>query len=58
MTWKKNHPTVKLVSKIYKTGKKLSAKAMDILESEIARVVGIAKWCVFIPATASLDLDF
>ena len=57
MTWNKKHPTVKLVNKIYETGKKLSAKAMEIIESEIARVDRIAKWSVFIPSTASLDFD-
>jgi hypothetical protein len=58
MTWKRKHPTVKLVNKIYKTGAKLSAKAMEVLESEIARVTGVAKWCVFIPATANPNLGF
>ena len=46
MTWQKMEPTVKLVTGIYETGKKLSLKAMDLLEERFEREKGLEKWFV------------
>lgn len=46
MTWQKMKPIVKLVTAIYQTGKKLSLKAMALLEERFEREVGLEKWFV------------
>jgi hypothetical protein len=46
ITWKGIHPVVSLVRKVYKTGKKLSKKAMDVLEERLERWPGVEKWFV------------
>jgi hypothetical protein len=46
MTWQKIEPTVKLVTGIYETGKKLSLKAMALLEERFEREKGLEKWFV------------
>lgn len=38
MTWKGKHPVVKLVTKTYETGVKLTKKAMKKLEKEFNRL--------------------
>jgi hypothetical protein len=46
MTWQKIKPTVKLVTATYETGKKLSLKAMTLLEERFEREEGLEKWFV------------
>jgi hypothetical protein len=46
MTWQKMEPTVMLVTGIYETGKKLSLKAMTLLEERFEREEGLEKWFV------------
>jgi len=46
MTWQKIEPTVKLITAIYETGKKLSLKAMTLLEERFEREEGLEKWFV------------
>jgi len=46
MTWQKMEPTVKLVTGMYETGKKLSLKAMALLEERFEREKGLEKWFV------------
>lgn len=48
MKWKGRSPLVKMVSKVYETGKKLTKKAMDLLEQRFEREEGVAKWFVTI----------
>ena len=52
MTWKGKHPRVELVTTIYKTGVKLTAEAMALVESQVQRQAGLEKWLVdIIPPT-------
>jgi hypothetical protein len=53
MTWKGENPAVTLVDAVYETGKKLTAKAMLKVESQIHRLKEAWKWNVFIPSTAT-----
>jgi len=46
MTWKGIHPVVDLVSTIYHTGVRLSQAAMRLIEAQITRLPGLAKWFV------------
>lgn len=48
MKWNGSTPLVKIVTRIYETGKKLTQKAMALLENRFEREVGIAKWFVTI----------
>jgi len=48
MKWKGATPLVKLVRQVYETGKKLTQKAMALLEQRFEREAGIAKWFVTI----------
>lgn len=48
MTWQEKSPTVKIVEKIYATGKKLSQKAMSLLEKRFEREENLRKWFVHI----------
>jgi hypothetical protein len=48
MKWKGTTPLVKTVTQVYETGKKLTQKAMDLLEQRFEREDGIAKWFVTI----------
>lgn len=38
MTWKGKHPVIKLVTKTYQTGVKLTKKAMSEIERQIERL--------------------
>lgn len=52
MTWKGNHPVVALVTTTYATGVRLSKDAMEELETQITRLLGLEKWFVEItPST-------
>ncbi len=44
MTWKGKHPEVELVTKTYRTGIKLSQRAMAVLETKVQRLKGLHKW--------------
>ena len=46
MTWNGKSPVVKLVSEIYKTGVRLTQRAMQELEKQIQRLAGLEKWFV------------
>jgi len=46
MTWKGKHPTVELISKIYRTGVRLSQKTMAVLGTKVRRLAGLDKWFV------------
>ena len=52
MTWQGKSPVVTLVKKVYETGKKLSQKAMDLLEERFEREEELGKWFVQIPPLA------
>jgi transposase len=49
MTFNGKNPVVKLVSRTYEKGKKLTQKAMQEIENMIERLPGIEKWAVEIP---------
>jgi transposase len=56
MTWRGNHPVVKLVTTLYKTGVRLTQAAMAKLEAQIKRLPALEKWFVEIsPATLVPD---
>ncbi len=44
MTWKGQHPVVKLVTTTYQTGIKLSKEAMAAIEAQIERLPQLGKW--------------
>ena len=46
MTWKGKHPTVELITTTYRTGVRLSQKAMAVLETKVRRLPGLDKWFV------------
>jgi transposase len=46
MTWNGNHPTVKIIEKVYETGVKVIKKIMKIYETFIERLEGLEKWFV------------
>jgi len=48
MTWQGRTPFVQIVTKIYATGKKLTQKAMTLLEKRFDRERGLEKWFVSI----------
>lgn len=50
LTWKGKHPVVQLVSGIYRSGVKLTKKAMRVYEQKIKRLPGLERWFVDIPA--------
>ncbi len=52
MTWQEKSPVVKIVQKIYETEKKLSQKAMSLLEERFEREEKLGKWFVQIPPLA------
>jgi hypothetical protein len=47
-TWRTSQPVVTQVERIYKTGVKLSQKAMNQLEQRFQRLYGLGKWFVTI----------
>ena len=46
MQWNKQSPVVQLVKTVYETGKKLTKKAMTVLEQRFEREKGLEKWFV------------
>jgi hypothetical protein len=48
MKWKGKPPVVKFVKGVYETGKKLSQRAMSLLEQRFEREEGLEKWFVMI----------
>ena len=52
MRWKGKHPVVGVVETTYATGVRLKAAEMRELEREVARLPGLERWFVEIPATA------
>ena len=55
LLWKGAIPFVKQVTQIYETGKKLTAKAMHLLEQRIEREEEIGKWFVTIKPLPLVD---
>lgn len=53
LTFKGHHPVVTLVTQTYETGVKLSAKAMNALETQFQRLPGLEKWFVEIPVNGT-----
>ncbi len=53
MTWKGEHPSVELVTTTYQTGVTLTKEAMEVVETQLTRLPGLAKWFVDIPYTPS-----
>ena len=52
MTWKGIHPTVELVTTVYRTGVKLPKNDMALLENQFVRLPGLGKWFIDIAPTA------
>lgn len=46
MTWKGKPPVVKVVTKTYQTGVKLTKIAMAVVESQLERLAGLGKWFI------------
>ncbi len=46
MTWKGQHPLVKVDTNIYQTGVKLTKVAMLVVESQMERFAGLGKWFI------------
>jgi Rhodopirellula transposase DDE domain len=46
MTWKGRHPVVELVTTTYQTGVKLTKEAMDKVETQLQRLVGLDTWFI------------
>jgi hypothetical protein len=46
MTWKGKHPLVKVVTRTYQTGVKLTKVAMTAIESQIERLTGLGNWFI------------
>lgn len=46
MKWQGKHPHVECINGLYKTGVRLSQKAMAILETQVQRLPGLEKWFV------------
>lgn len=57
MTYKRKHPVVELVTTTYRTGVKLSQKAMADVESQIKRLPQLEKWFVDISPTSLSTWD-
>jgi Rhodopirellula transposase DDE domain len=55
MTWNGVCPVVELVTATYKTGVRLSQKAMEVIEDQIARLPGLDKWFIDILPSALWD---
>jgi len=53
LEFKGQRPVVKLVTQVYKTGVKLSQKAMNELEKKFHRLPGLEKWFVEIPVSTA-----
>jgi transposase len=52
MTWKGIHPTIELVTTVYRTGVKLPKNDMALLENQFVRLPGLGKWFIDIAPTA------
>jgi transposase len=50
MTWNGKHPLVRLITKSYAKGVRLTAKEMKELETQIERLPGLGRWFVDIPS--------
>lgn len=53
MPWKGKEPVVELVTTTYQTGVRLTKEAMRLVEAQLRRLPGLAKWFVDIVPTAS-----
>jgi len=56
MTWKGNHPMVKVVTTVYQTGIRLTQAAMKELEQRVQRLPYLGKWFVdIVPPMLAVD---
>jgi hypothetical protein len=46
MTWKKQHPAVRLVTQVYESGVRLSKKAMKAVEERLIRLPHLPSWFI------------
>ena len=46
MTWKKQHPVVRLVTQVYESGVRLSKQAMKAVESRLSRLPHLPSWFI------------
>ena len=46
MTWKQEHPVVRLVTQVYQLGVRLSKKAMKVIESKLSRLPSLPSWFI------------
>ena len=46
MTWKQEHPAVRLVTQAYESGVKLAKKAMKLVESKLKRLPHLPSWFI------------
>lgn len=46
MTWKQQHPVVRLVTQTYESGVRLSKKAMKPVESRLSRLPHLSSWFI------------
>lgn len=46
MTWKQEHRAVRLVTKTYQLGVRLSKQAMKVVESKLIRLPNLPSWFI------------
>jgi hypothetical protein len=46
MTWKQEHPVVRLVTRTYASGVRLSKQVMKIVESKLSRLPSLPSWFI------------
>jgi len=46
MTWNKQHPAVRIVTQIYKSGVRLTKKAMKDVEAKLLRLPQLPSWFI------------
>ncbi len=51
MTWKQEHPFVRLITKVYQSGVRLSKQAMKAVELKLVRLPKLPAWFIDIPYT-------
>ena len=54
MTWKQQHPVVRLVTQTYESGVRLSNKAMKTVETRLSRLPNLSSWFIDICWTGTI----
>lgn len=57
MTWKGNHPVVRLLTTTYRTGVRLTKQAMAQVETHVQRLIGLERWFVDISCALPASPD-